>query len=111
MLPGVAEVVLVAEAPDPLEDPEHRHGLLIQLILGIAIDVGAIGSVPDPEIVEVIVPPAKGGLDHEVQLVQANTARHKEAPPDRRVDVSQGDPDLEDRLAGWGGHPSRLRRQ
>jgi hypothetical protein len=54
------------------------------------------GTVPlavDVELVQMVIPPAEGCLDVLVQVCQ-RAVRHLDAPPDRWLDVEQGDLEL-----------------
>jgi hypothetical protein len=69
VLPGVPKVILIAEAPHSFQGLDHGGGLLVQFVFGVVIDMRSPAQLSDPEVVQVTVVPAKGGLDHSVQLV------------------------------------------
>ena len=101
MLPVVAEVVDVekAEAFAAVEVEEAHFAFFeatsVVLELGLA-DLGvAVGQAANAELVQVVIPPAKGGLDDTVELPEMEAARHDQAAPDCRFDLGDGDADLQ----------------
>jgi len=99
VFPAVAEVVLVAERVTFAtgQVPQGGSALVAQreVPVGDAIADGVVD-----EHVQVRVGPSHGGLDHMVEAVQADRRGHEQAPPDRRIDVQQGDREAE-HLRDW----------
>src|SRR6185437_2804703 len=101
MLPVVAEVVDVKEA-EPLAALEvaQAHLALVEAA-GVVLELGladlciAVRQAADAELVRMIIPPAERGLDDAVQLTEMEAARHDQAAPDRRLDLGEGDADLQ----------------
>lgn len=97
MLPVVTEIVYVAETVSlcQAEIPQLHIVLVQQSKLAVFI----ILRIPEPrsvdlELVQVIVFPAEGILDHLMQARQGGLVRYEHPPPDRRADSLQFDPDL-----------------
>ncbi len=101
MVPRVAEVVDVVEnSADLVHGPGQPDLALVPL--GGAEWGGRAGprwAVADPvdlESVQVVVLLPHRHLDDVVQLREGEPARHVQPPPDRRVEVLQGHPQLID---------------
>jgi len=60
----------------------------------------AVTEPADDEFVEMLVAPAEGRLQHVMQVREVQRRRQQQASPDRRLDVMQRDPGLDDRLVG-----------
>ncbi|MDQ6672802.1 MAG: hypothetical protein M3069_19005 [Chloroflexota bacterium] len=43
---------------------------------------------------QVVIPPAEGGLDDVMELTQVKRPRSRQPPPNRWLDLGQGDPHL-----------------
>jgi hypothetical protein len=102
--PAVAEVVKVGEGLAPGIGENSAEAALPGLQRGIVEAVGvrfAPAAATDAELVEVRVGPAHGGLDDEMQEVQADVGRH-EAPHDDGLDVVERDLEDGDRGCGHG---------
>src|SRR5512134_4031215 len=63
----------------------------------------AVDEPADDKLVEMLVAPAEGGLQHMVQFREVQRRRQQQASPDRRLDVLQRDLGLDDCLVD-GGH-------
>ena len=96
MPPGVAEIVLVdkggalfrrdaGQADAPVICVE-----IVVLWTRLAV-VDAVGCVRYNKLMEMGVRPAHRDLHHLVQFMQGEIRRHNNAPPDRRLDLSQAD--------------------
>lgn len=93
MLPAIAEVVEISQAP--------RAGAVQNIdefrLAGIARAVAPLlvrnapARIADAELKEVAVGPAHCRLDDSVQMIEADRKRHIEAPHDERVHVLERD--------------------
>ena len=91
-MPRVAEVVLVAQAPEAVVDhvtelhqPGTASELAFRQLVQIVRDRDSL--VADLEHVEVAIRPAKRRLQQFVELGQRDGRRHLEPPPDGRGDL------------------------
>ena len=108
VLPGVAEVILVAEPVVLLRDVGELELDFMQFFVRPVVEVRAVYSFTDPELVEVAVRPAHRLLDNQVEPVEANRARDKYPPPYLGSVVQQGDPQREDIRVRVRNHERRL---
>ena len=61
----------------------------------VVVRVGlAVVIIADHELVQVTAGPAPRPKQHAMQAVQFDRGRHREAPPDERLDAEQFDPQL-----------------
>ena len=101
MTPTIAEIVEVTERRDfAAAEVAQTHFALVEQarairkITFVNLNI-TIPQAADVEFVQVAVPPVEGGLDREMKLPQMPDPRNDELSPDRRLDLEQGDPDLE----------------
>ena len=50
----------------------------------------------NPELVEVVIAPAEGGLEDLMELGEVGVATDEQAPPDHRTDATEHDAELVD---------------
>jgi hypothetical protein len=101
VLPAIAEVVLVYEGyPLPMAEIEQPHlGFVEPAWLPLEfggtdlVDVSVAQSA-NHELVQVIVPPTKGGLDHLMQITQVKGPRDDDPSPDLWLNISKRNADL-----------------
>ena len=85
MLPVVAEVVDVKEAEALAAVEVAQAHLALVEAAGVVFELGladlciAVRQAADAELVQVIIPPAEGGLNDAVQLTEMKAARHDQA--------------------------------
>ena len=111
--PVVPEVIEIGEVIVHLQElvqaPLFRveqFVIIIPVILGEAITLAI-----DLELVQVIVVPVEGPLDHGVQFRQRQRTRHQHATPNNWLNVAQVNPELKDAAGtkSWlANHPLRL---
>ena len=100
MLPAVTEVVLINQPVLGSMQQIAEAELLFLMALGVRSEklrerilggIGLIGILLQAEGVQVTVGPAKGQLQHGVELGQFDRGGDKQAAPDGRLDGEQGD--------------------
>jgi hypothetical protein len=98
--PVIAEVVDVDEVDVfASAEVEQLHvAFVVDARVALKLGCDEIGiaerQAADLKLVQVLVPPAKCGLDDLMQLTQVEGARHGQAPPDRWLDLLESDPHL-----------------
>lgn len=104
------DLLLVGEPPMLADDAQHRHLLLVDLVLGVFVEVHPIAVTADRETVQVRVRPPHRRLEDVVQLRQTHGRGHEKATPHGWLDVDKRDAQPEDALAGRNRHPGTIRR-
>src|SRR5690349_9656526 len=96
VLPGVAEVIVVAEPLTGVRDVGELELDFMQFFVGPVLEVHPVQGVPDPELVKVAVRPAHRLLEDHVELVEPKRAGDKYPAPDLRPVIQQADTQPED---------------
>ena len=96
VLPGVAEVIVVAEPLTGVRDVGELELDFMQFFVGPVLEVHPVQGVPDPELVKVAVRPAHRLLEDHVELVEPERAGDKHPAPDLRPVIQQSDMQPED---------------
>ena len=95
VVPVVAEVVDVGELPRPGTQEVGQRGRLGRVHRPLRIAPARVGDAPGrvaaAELPQVVVLPAHGGLDHEVQPVEPDVDRDLDAAEDPRLDLVELD--------------------
>jgi hypothetical protein len=102
VLPVVAEVVPIQQhATDAHHGAERRRSLVDREPLIVHL-VHPEWDVVDGEVMQVAILPAERDLQGLVQAGERQLCRHAQRSPYERVDVAEGDLELEDVAKGRG---------
>jgi hypothetical protein len=109
MQPGIAEIVEVVELPAVTQNREQFLPRLVdQLRAEVPFGVGdAVAQAADVELMEMVISPPHGRLDHGMQLHQSDGVRHQHTAPEHGVRVAQFDAQLQQSLRIESGHHFR----
>ena len=96
---GVFENELFAVLRQDVAEQGLGRVLALWVVGGVNLAGDAVSVRPDIEIVEMAVGPPEGTLNVPMEI-ENKTILDLEAPPDRGLDLQQGDPELIDGLGG-----------
>lgn len=97
VVPPVPEVVLVRKGISLGHDLLEVEAAFVSVVGKVEINArGPVAPTVDKELVEMAVRPTERILDYVMEPKQRDMTRNENSTPDRRVDVSQGDLELED---------------
>lgn len=108
VLPEIPKIISVGKALSGAHQAAERGRALVQGRIPAVAVVGAVPQATNVEVVQVVVPPPEGRLNHGVQLGEGRLARDLQPAPDRRFDLADGYPQLVNGVIG--SHATNDRR-